>query len=605
MKTSQLSLAISLAISTGFVSTTAFAENQTSTADIEVMTVTGNRTLAQSFDVLAGINTFERQDIELIQPVNVTALLNRIAGVSVSNNGGHGQTSSVFVRGANSDHVLVLVDGIRVGSATTGNKALSDIPVDMIERIEVVRGPRAALWGADALAGVIQIFTREQQSGDGNIELSVGSNDYRGASVTAGLGNQAHNLTVALSTEAESGYDVSSSESTSTDNDGFEKNSLILKGSNQLSQAFTLKSLLSVEKGFAEYDDGITNSQNNLLALSGVYTTGSTSSEIKVATSKDDSTSISPWGINRYITSRDQANLLSHLNFSQNTQLTAGLDYFQDEVSGTNAYTESQRETYGGFIAAKTQLDAIKAEVALRRDSVESVSTENTYNWSLGYQLNQDWLVAFTQGTGFKAPSFNELYSPLGPYSIGNIDLMFETSLNRELLTKYRSQALNVELNIFETQFDNLIEYVYGGYDGTIATWQNVEQATTKGVELALDYIWGDYSINQVLSYTSAKNEQTDTDLIRRPRLKSFTSLNYSGGLLDYSLEASVRGNTTDYGGGYVPTISLFNASVAYQVNNQFRVTGRIENLLDKDYYTVNNYRASGRFAQVSVNYSF
>jgi vitamin B12 transporter len=122
--------------------------------------VTATRTAQSADATLASVTVITREDIERRQAQSLADVLRGTAGLTFSNSGGAGKATAVYLRGSNADHVLVLVDGIKVGSATTGTASFQDIPVAQIERIEIVRGPRASLYGSEAIGGVIQIFTR-------------------------------------------------------------------------------------------------------------------------------------------------------------------------------------------------------------------------------------------------------------------------------------------------------------------------------------------------------------------------------------------------------------------------------------------------------------
>jgi len=174
----------------------------------ETIVVTANRSIQDKFDTLAAVDIFTRENIEQIQPLSISDLLGRVAGISISNQGTSAHKSSAFIRGTNSDHLLILVNGVRVGSATLGVKSIADIPVQLVERVEVIRGPRAALWGSDAVGGVIQIFTRDLSAGEGQAGIKVGSNSLYQGYGALGFGNDAHSYTLSATAEQSDGFDV-------------------------------------------------------------------------------------------------------------------------------------------------------------------------------------------------------------------------------------------------------------------------------------------------------------------------------------------------------------------------------------------------------------
>lgn len=177
---------VALFITSALSSTASFAQ----TNETENIIVTASRSAQDKFDALASVDIIDRAQIEQLQPDSIAELLTRIAGITSSTQGGAGHQTSLFVRGTNSDHVLVLLNGVRVGSATLGSKEFATIPVALVERIEVVKGPRAALWGSDALGGVIQIFTRQLGNGEGQVGASIGHDGYWQGYGAIGFGNE-------------------------------------------------------------------------------------------------------------------------------------------------------------------------------------------------------------------------------------------------------------------------------------------------------------------------------------------------------------------------------------------------------------------------------
>jgi len=177
-------------------------------ADDETIIVTANRLEQNVQDALTDIAIIEREDIERLQPQSFTDLLVNVAGLDITQKGGPGQDASIFSRGTNSNQLLILIDGVRVGSATLGGKSIATIAISQIERLEIVKGPRAALWGSDAIGGVIQIFTRRYQSGEHRIALTAGSNSTRDIDASAGFGSETFSNTITYSHKKTDGFDA-------------------------------------------------------------------------------------------------------------------------------------------------------------------------------------------------------------------------------------------------------------------------------------------------------------------------------------------------------------------------------------------------------------
>ncbi|MCP3675435.1 MAG: TonB-dependent receptor plug domain-containing protein, partial [Gammaproteobacteria bacterium] len=199
----------------------------------EVIVVTANQMEQDINDTLTDVEVINREDIERLQPQSFVDLLVNIAGIDVVRKGGPGQDTSIFSRGTNSKHLLILIDGVKVGSATFGGKSIANIAIPQIERIEIVKGPRAALWGSDAIGGVIQIFTRRYRSGEHRVALTFGSDATKNLDTSIGFGNDSFSNTLTVSHQETDGFDAYIG--AEPDDDGYKNNSLALRGDYKIS----------------------------------------------------------------------------------------------------------------------------------------------------------------------------------------------------------------------------------------------------------------------------------------------------------------------------------------------------------------------------------
>ena len=173
---------------------------------IEHITVTANKFEQSINDVLASVTVIDRADIEASYVRDLPSLLATQAGFQINANGGFGQSSGVSLRGASSRHTLILIDGVRTGSATLGYKSISNIPLNSIERVEVIKGSRAAVYGSDALAGVINIITRKAQNT--TLDVTFGSDSYQEYQVATGGQFAGVDVAVNAGYEKTDGFDV-------------------------------------------------------------------------------------------------------------------------------------------------------------------------------------------------------------------------------------------------------------------------------------------------------------------------------------------------------------------------------------------------------------
>ena len=594
-KKSLLSLAVAGAMSTSFI---ASADTAKQVEEIEVLTVTATRSSLNIDDALTSQVVITRADIERVNPISILDLLSSVPSIDVATNGGRGQTSSIFMRGTSSDHTLVLVDGVRVSSATSGGTSFSTISPEMIERIEIVQGPRAALWGSDAIGGVIQIFTRQLTGGEFFAGASFGTDNYKKYKAGFGISHGDGQTSITVSKEESDGYDVK--EGTETDNDGYDFISVAVKGQQDISSDFSLEWLLSSDSGDNEYDGYYNGSEiknhawlvraNYQSELNGI----NNNTVFSVGQNRDQADSLSD-GVSQSVfeTRRDQYSIVNNSQLSDDLQLNVGVDHYKDDVSkSSTTYTVEKRDTTGVFAHTLYTSDAWTYEATLRHDNVEDIKSENTYNLGLGYTVNDDSRLVINYGTGFKAPTYNDLYYPFG----GNEDLVSELSNSAEVFFETALKDLSVSWNFYHTNVENLIVW-----DGTKA--DNIEEAEINGLEVALsiEKHGGVHDFN--MSYTDAKNKKTKEQLIRRAKekfnYKFTTELNEADIYVEYQFVGSRLGKGSVNLGSY----QLVNLGLNYDISDNISLSSRVTNLLDKEYQTADTFNTQERAIYVGITY--
>jgi vitamin B12 transporter len=628
-----IQLAIAGIIFSSLTSSIAYAKDANAD-EMENIIITANRTQQEQFLTLSATQVITKEDIVAFQPQNVTDLLEKVAGISVVNQGGAGQASSVSMRGTSSGHTLVLVDGVRIGSATLGSTSFGGISVALIERIEVVKGPRAALWGSDAIGGVIQIFTKKQQLGEGVISAGLGSNGLWKTDASIGLGNDQHSLTLSASAEESDGFSATKidGDAYDTDEDGYNRFSLAAVGESKINDEFSLHLASRWEQGGAEYDQSIqyynpdngsaneSEYENYYLRVAGQYQSGALFTEVSLSTSQDQGETfgndVKKSDSDEIKTQRDQFSALGQYSFSDATSITTGVDFYTEEVStdtdkdawtpGFQKWAVEERDVNAVFIQARHQLDAFLFEGAVRRDDIEDVDVEVTYNASVGYQINDSWLVSLNRSTGFKAPSFNDLYWP----GSGNPDVKPESITSNEILIRnqFSSDGIDgsVEMSFFDSDIENLIAWS----PNASGAWQpsNINQADIQGLELTLNATTGDFSHQLSIAAIDAKDAQLDVQLARRPEVTANYTLGYHwqeftlNGVLSYRDESPEKTNADS---DILDDYWLVNVSLSYQATNKLVFIGKVNNLFDEEYETAQNYVADGTNFLLTATYSF
>lgn len=594
-KKSLLSLAVAGAMSTASI---AAADTNNAAKDIEILTVTATRSSLNIDDALTSQVVITRADIELANPISILDLLSSVPSIDVASNGGKGQTGAIFMRGTSSDHTLVLIDGVRVSSATSGGTSFNTISPEMVERIEIVQGPRAALWGSDAIGGVIQIFTRQLADGEIFVGASFGTDSYKKYKAGVGISHGDGQTSITISKEQSDGYDVQ--EGAETDDDGYDFTSIAIRGQQKISTDLSLEWLLSSDSGDNEYDGYYNGSdiKNHAWLVRANYQSEfngiNNNTVFSVGQNRDNADSLSN-GVSQSIfeTRRNQYSFVNNSQFSDDLQVNVGVDHYQDDVSKSSTpYAVEKRDTTGVFAHTLYTQNAWTYEATLRHDSVEDIESENTYNLGLGYQLNADSRLVVNYGTGFKAPTFNDLYYPFG----GNPDLVSEFSNSAEVFFETKIKDINVRWNFYHSNVDNLIVW-----DGSKA--DNIEEAEINGLEFALNFekLGGVHDFN--MSYTDAEDKQTHEQLIRRAKekfnYKYTTTINEADVYLQYQFVGTRLGSN----GVDLSSYQLVNLGLNYDLSKNFSVSSRVTNLLDKEYQTANTYNSQERAFYVGVTY--
>ena len=595
-KKSFLSLAIAGAMSTSFI---ASANAESDAKDIEVLTVTATRSSLNIDDALTSQVVITREDIELANPISVLDLLSSVPSIDVAINGGKGQNSSIFMRGTNSDHTLVLVDGVRVSSATSGGTSFSTISPEMIERIEIVQGPRAALWGSDAIGGVIQIFTRQLADGEFFAGASFGTDSYKKYKAGVGITHGDGQTTVTVSKEQSDGFDVQ--EGTETDDDGYDFTSVAIRGQQKVTDDFSVDWLLSSDSGDNEFDGSYQNEsdiKNHAWLVRANYQTDingiGNRTVFSVGQNRDSAEGLKDGGSKGlYETRRNQYSVVNNSELSDDLQLNIGVDHYQDDVSHSKTtYAVTKRNSTGFFAHTLYSKNAWTYEATVRRDTVEDTKSENTYNLGLGYKFSDDSRIFVNHGTGFKAPTFNDLYFPFS----GNDKLVSEFSKSSEIFFETKLEDINVSWNFYHSNVDNLIIW-----DGEKP--DNIEETEINGLEFALNFnkLGGIHDFN--MSYTEAEDKSTKKQLIRRAKEKFNYKFTTSISAADLYVEYQFVGSRLDRGDVELGSYQLVNLGLNYDITESLSLSSRVTNLLDKEYQTANTYNTQERAFYLGITY--
>lgn len=581
--------------------------------DTETVIVTATRTAQTVDETLASVTVITRNDIERSQAQSVQDLLRGVPGLSVSNSGGPGKATSVFLRGTESDHVLVLIDGIKVGSATTGQAAFQDLPVEEIERIEIVRGPRSSLYGSEAIGGVIQIFTR-RGGGVWRPRLAAGGGRYGTYYATGGVsgGGERAWFNVSAGHFYTRGFNACDGPggcfTTEPDDDGYRNTSGSLRAGYRFAGGTEIDLNVLRAEGDNEYDGGFVNEAKTVRQVAGARLRFAPSTvwhaSLLVGRSRDESKNFKD-GVfkSRFDTVRDSVSFQNDFSVGMRALLTVGLDYQNDEVISTKAYAVTTRDNKGVFAQYQTGFGDHDLQWSLREDRNEQFGWRTTGGFAWGWRLGGGGTrLTLSHGTAFKAPTFNELYFP----GYGNPSLKPEEARSTELGLSgpLGGERRRWSLHAYQTDIDKLI-----AYDASISAPVNLDKARIRGAEANLTGALFGWDMRAGFTWLDPENRAAGANRgkVLPRRARQALRLDLDQAIDKYRLGVTLFAAGRRYDDlantralGSYATLDL---RAEYALAKAWRLQARIENLLDKDYETAAFYNQPGRSIYVTLRY--
>lgn len=597
----------------------------TEVALLDTVIVTASRVPEKLDETLAPVTVISREDIERLQPRDLQELLVGLPGVNLTSNGGSGKATQLLLRGGNADHVVVLLDGVRIGSVTLGTTAFEQIPVDQIERVEIVRGPRSSLYGSEAIGGVMQIFTRRSQPGEastGSFAIGGGSQGsgkfettVRGSAGSGGWYN------LGISGQSTEGVNVQPAAG-EPDRDGYHSIASSASAGWRFASDAELGLSGLLARSHNEYDSSYTNESENGQQALGAYARFLPLSfwtvNLRAGQSQDLSDNVhdplvpsfsdpAVYTDNRGIINT-RRNLYSWQNDFQllpGQLFTAGLDYEHDTVSGNTDYAVRKRDDAGVFGQYQGHFGAHELQGSLRRDKNQQFGTHNTGSAQYGYRFSPALRAGLSYGTAFKAPSFNDLYYPY----YGLPGLKPETSHSYEFnLGGSGTLAIaqwDWALSAYRSKIDELITY-----NPSIFGPENLGRARIRGVELQLGGQWQALRTQLYYNWLDPKNDNDDANhgkqLARRSKQNARLDLDYQGSR--YAAGSTLNLSDARYEdpanstrlGGYT-TLDL---RASLQLDSAWQLQLKAANVLDKQYQTAAGFALPGATYFATLRYT-
>jgi vitamin B12 transporter len=573
--------------------------------------VTATRVAQPVTDVVADVSIVDRATIERSGAAGLADLLGQLPGVSFARNGGPGATTSVYLRGAETRFTAVFVDGVRIDSQSTGGASWNAIPLSQIDRIEVVRGPAAAVYGSDALGGVFQIFTRQGEAGfSPSVEVGLGSHGTR--KIAAAFSGQHGEVDYALGASRETSDGFNAQPDSNPDRDGYRSTAVSGRLGWQLNAAHRLDASLLDSRMDAQYDGFMPGNDDR--GQSDLQTVGLNWS------AKWSDTYATKLGVTRgkdryetmpsvYVTDTSVTSYLLQNELTLGAgQLTVALERREDRLD--NASTTpviSERSQNALALGYALRSGAHTLQLNARRDDDSEFGGRSTGSAAYAYGFAPNWRATVSAGTAFRAPTLYQRFSAYGLPS-----LQPETARNIEGGVKYEQRGSQFSLIAYRNKVSDLITYVSGpgacaNGTGTYAgCYGNTANAQYSGLTLAGAHRFGMLALSGSLDLQNPKDLGTGNQLARRAKqtAKLAASLPLAGWRLGAESEfVGKRFNdarNTERLGSY----SLVNLTASTVVAKDWTLLGRIDNLGDASYETAKGYATAGRTFYVGLKWA-
>ncbi|MEY0474655.1 TonB-dependent vitamin B12 receptor BtuB [Providencia huaxiensis] len=588
--------------------------------------VSANRFEQPISSILAPVTVVTREDIDHWQSNTIIDVLRRLPGVDISQSGGMGQQSSLFIRGTESRHVLVLIDGIRLNQAgISGSSDMSQIPISLVQRIEYIRGARSAVYGSDAVGGVVNIITRRDNDGT-TLNAGIGSHSYQNynGSTQQKIGENT-TVTAAGAYTHTKGFDVEARGNTGggsqPDKDGFLNKTLWLGVEHQFSSALSAYARAYGYDNRTSYDGTPADTRK---LYSRTYESGLKYANGKYSTSLLGSYShMKDYNYNYYngrygsgsvIDESDQYNFQWGNSYRlEKGNISAGVDYQRQSIEPGGYTMTSKKETVnntGIYLTGQYALiDSVNAEGAVRSDHHSEFNWHTTWQSGLSWEFYDGYKLIGSYATAYKAPNLGQLYTDNVAWNIkGNPNLKPEESKQWEIGLEGETGLLFWQLTGYENEITNLIDFTSDPVTHT-SSYNNIGKAKIKGVEWNGELQTGLFSHQLTLQYLDPRNEKTNKVLNRRAKQQVKYQLDWNIAAVDMGLTYQYIGSRYDTNETYQRTkvggVSIWDLTAAYPITSHLTIRGKIANMFDKDYETAYGYRTAGREYFLTGSYNF
>lgn len=581
--------------------------------------VTANRVAQTADQTLASVTVIDRTEIERRQATSLPDLLRGVPGLDVTSNGPHGKLSSIFMRGTESNHTLVLIDGLEVNSPFGGATSIEFLPLSAIERIEIVRGPRSSLYGSEAIGGVIQIFTR-RGGGPTQLQLEAGAGAHQQRQYAGAVSGESGRARYSLSAGYSESEGINTCEGSFSagcftfepDHDGYRNGSWSARAGYRMSQTLDVEAHALHSEGHTEFDGGFANETDFREQVLGVRlqwrASDSWTSTLHLGETRDERQNLAGGAHASFTDSRrESVTLQNDVLVGDHHRLVFGAEYQDDRIEASSDFTRTGRYNRALFGQWQSRVGTHDLIFGLRHDDNEQFGGETTGQLAWGRDFAHDLRLRASVGTAFVAPTFNDLYFPaFPPFFFPNPDLDPETSVSYEVGVSQGRDWGRWEVSLYYSEIDDLITF-----DAAEATALNFDEAQILGLDASVHATLRGWDVGLGLSLLepevkSAGDDSREGNLLPRRAEQSLQlDLDRRFGRFAFGLTGLAQGRRFDDAansirlGGY----GVIHLRAAWFLNPQWTLRAKLENALGRDYERVNGFEVEEQAAYVSVTW--
>ena len=569
--------------------------NAQETTAIENIIVSASKDEQRLEDVISPAIIINESEIVESGFRSLSDLLHSLGGINVSQNGGVGQLTSIFMQGSNSNHVLVLVDGVAINDLATGISAIQNIPISLIEKIEIVKSPRATLYGSNAVGGVVSVFTKKKSERE-DYSVMLGSDETKEISLSKVVHNDSND------------YGFSA---TFFDTDGFPTkvgSDLDDPHENRSVNAFIKRDFetLSIEAGFWNSQGETSYKDFFLSSISQDFHNSTMNFTLDHAVSEKWSYSLQA-KYNKDFLDQNDSNDFNHsertglewvnrfeVNESNKTLVGVILDDEKFTASNYGVGVNVDFENKAMFIEHLYSKSKHQALIAFRKSNSDFTNDKDAWNLEYGYKINPKLRIMILGGSAYRNPSAFDLYG-FG----GNTSLVPEKSKKFGLgFSANLSESTELDVRYFDNQIDDLIAFSYVDY-----RLYNIEEAETKGVDINMTTQFNEWDLKLNATIQDPQNLTSNSQLLRRPKNSYGMTMRRNIGAVTVNLNIRRDSTRYDFGGLKLEAYTLMNASLRWQINQQLMINASFNNALDEDYVLANGYNTPKRKVFLGFNY--